>query len=182
MVAASNQGRTSYQNAGRTLRRGLELAWNAHLTDDWRVDLAYTWLDARYRDDCSSGGCAANAAPERVIASGNRIPGIPEHVAWASLGWEPASGWRAGIEARYVGKVYVNDGNTEASPGYFTTALAGGYVWFAGPWELNAFARIDNLFNRRYAGSVIVNDGNGRYYEPAPGRNWAAGLTASYSF
>jgi hypothetical protein len=30
------------------------------------------------------------------------------------------------------------------------------------------FARIDNVFDRRYVGSVIVNEGNARYFEPPP--------------
>jgi iron complex outermembrane receptor protein len=29
---------------------------------------------------------------------------------------------------------------------------------------------------------VIVADGNGRFYEPAPGRNWLVGVSASVSF
>jgi iron complex outermembrane receptor protein len=31
-------------------------------------------------------------------------------------------------------------------------------------------------------GSVVVGDGNGRYYEPAPGRNWMAGVNARYTW
>jgi iron complex outermembrane receptor protein len=50
------------------------------------------------------------------------------------------------------------------------------------PWRINAFARLDNIFDRRYAGSAIINAGFGRYYEPAPGRSWVAGLNASYAF
>ena len=30
--------------------------------------------------------------------------------------------------------------------------------------------------------SVIVNDGNSRYYEGAPGRTWSTGLNLAYSF
>ena len=39
-----------------------------------------------------------------------------------------------------------------------------------------AISRVDNLFDRRIVGSVIVNEGNGRYYEPAPGRSMSLGL------
>ena len=39
----------------------------------------------------------------------------------------------------------------------------------AGRLELQA--RIDNLANRAVAGSVIVSDANGRFFEPAPPRN-----------
>ena len=51
-----------------------------------------------------------------------------------------------------------------------------------GDWRLHAFARVDNLFDRNYVGSVIVNDGNGRYYESAQGRNWATGVNLRYNF
>ena len=32
------------------------------------------------------------------------------------------------------------------------------------------------------AGSVIVNEGNRRFFEPAPGRNWLVGVTAQLTF
>mgnify|MGYP000609035935 CR=1 FL=1 len=40
----------------------------------------------------------------------------------------------------------------------------------------------DNLFDENYAGSVIVNDGNGRFFEPADGVNWSAGFSISKAF
>ncbi|MFX9135302.1 hypothetical protein ABTN61_19915, partial [Acinetobacter baumannii] len=65
---------------------------------------------------------------------------------------------------------------------YTITSIHGGYVWNLSQWKLNAFARIDNLFDRQYIGSVIVNDGNGRFFEPAPGRTWMSGVSATYQF
>ena len=41
---------------------------------------------------------------------------------------------------------------------------------------------LTGLFDRRYVGSVIVNEGNARYYEPAQGRNWTVGLSGAYRF
>jgi iron complex outermembrane recepter protein len=35
---------------------------------------------------------------------------------------------------------------------------------------LRGFARIDNLLDRNYVGSVIVNEGNSRFYEAGPER------------
>ena len=52
----------------------------------------------------------------------------------------------------------------------------------AGAWRLKQFVRVNNLFDRNYIGSVIVGDGNGRFYEPAPGRNWMLGASAQYVF
>ena len=42
--------------------------------------------------------------------------------------------------------------------------------------------RVDNVLDRRYAGSVIVNEGNARFYEPAPGRSYVLKLSGTYSF
>lgn len=179
VVASSAGGRTTYQNAGRTLRNGLELGWDGELGGHWHSQLAYTLLDATYRDSFCSSACSAANPP---VAAGNRIPGIPRQMAFAALAWAPPQGWRAGIEGRYLSKIAVNDSNADAAPAYFTASAHGGYLLQYEHWTLDAFARIDNLFDRQYAGSVIINDGNGRYFEPAPGRNWSAGLSASYRF
>lgn len=170
--AGSVNGRTSYRNGGRTRRDGVELSWSGEVARNWRARLAYTYLNARYRDNVSGSS----------IEAGNRIPGIAQQAAFASLAWAPAEGWQAGVEGRYLSKIYVNDANSDAAPSYFVAALSTGYIWKNGHWTWNAFARVDNLFDRQYAGSVIVNEGNARFFEPAPGRNWSAGLTVAYNF
>jgi len=169
--AGSSGGRTTFRNAGRTRRDGLELGWSTRFASQWRAQLAYTWLDARYRDDAGGG-----------IRAGNRIPGIARQSAFASLGWAPPQGWQAAIEGRYLSHLYADDANDAAAPGYAVAALSAGYIKQIGAWELNAYARVDNLFDRHYAGSVIVNESNGRYYEPAPGRSVGMGLGVTYRY
>jgi iron complex outermembrane receptor protein len=51
-----------------------------------------------------------------------------------------------------------------------------------GAWTLSQFVRLDNLTDRAYVGSVIVNEGNSRFFEPGPGRSWVLGLNARYRF
>ena len=172
-------GRATFQNAGRTRRNGFELAWQHETENHWRTQLAYTWLDATYRDAfCSPSPCAA----ANTVAAGNRIPGIARQSLFASLGWVPPEGWRAGVEMRALGRIQANDLNSASAPGYAVAAAYAGYLKKWERWEFNAFARVDNLFDRRYAGSVIVNEGNARYFEPAPGRNWTVGMSGSYRF
>ena len=77
--------------------------------------------------------------------------------------------------------VFVNDANSDVAPRYAVAAASVGYVLPLGNWELNGFVRRDNKFGRRYAGSAIVNEGNARYFEPAPGRTWLASLSATSS-
>jgi len=183
LVTRSNVGgRASYQNAAATRRRGAELGWLGRFGEAWRAQAALTWLDARYREafaTCTGSPCAT---PNQTIPAGQRIPGVARGSAYASIDWAPPQGWRGGVELRYSSAVPVNDLGTDAAPAYAVASLHGGYGAQLGRVKLQAFARVDNLFNRRYAGSVIVNESNGRYFEPAPGRSAFAGVDASISF
>lgn len=170
VVAASNNGRTSYQNAGKTRRRGLEVAWDEQFDPAWRWKTAWTLLDATYQES------------EGNIESGNRIPGIARNSLYTSLGWQPSEGWYAGAEVRYLSTIQANDANTAQAPAYTTTSLNTGYKLLKDNWTLDVYTRVDNLFDKNYVGSVIVNDSQGRYYEPAPGRSYGVGLNLSYAF
>ena len=163
-------GRATFQNAGATRRTGIELGGSAALAGDLRAQAAVTWLDARYSEGFGT------------VAADNKIPGIAAQSVFAGLSWAPAQGLRGGVEGRYLSKVYVNDANADAASGYFIASANIGYGMRLGAWELSSFARVDNLLNRQYIGSVIVNEGNSRFFEPAPGRTWTAGVSAAFSF
>jgi iron complex outermembrane receptor protein len=179
VVATSSGGRTTFQNAGRTRRQGIELAWQARMQAHWRSHLAVTVLDATYRDAfCSPTPCTSG----NTVPSGNRIPSIARESVFASIGWMPDQGWRTSIELQALSRVFVDDRNTANAPGYAIASIQAGYTKQWDGWEASAFARIDNVFDRRYAGSVIVNQGNGQYFESAPERNWAVGFQGVLQF
>jgi len=182
VTQTNSGGRATYQNAGGTRRSGLEASWSASYFENLRAQLAATLLNATYTDGfltCTATPCAiANVA----IPAGNRIPGIARGSLFAALNWAPPTGLRGGVEARYVTSVFVDDANSDAAPRYAVAAASIGYVMLIGRWELNGFVRADNLFDRRYAGSVIVNEGNRRFFEPAPGRTWLASAAATLRF
>jgi len=175
-------GRSTFKNAGSTRRRGVELQWSRETLRNLRAQVAYTYLDARYRDAFTACAGTPCSTPNLTVPAGNRIPGIAASALYAALDWAPPRGWRAGVEGRVLGRVYVNDANSDAAGGFAVAAAHVGYVARFDAWELAAYGRVDNLFDRRYAGSVIVNEGNARYFEPAPGRNWSAGVTAKIGF
>ena len=108
------------------------------------------------------------------VAAGTRLPGIARQQLGVALDWRDGD-WNAGIEGIGMGDVAVNDQGSERAPGYFVVDAHAGRRWRFGRSELLAFVRVDNLLDKRYIGSVIVNDGNGRYYEPAPGRGFLVG-------
>jgi iron complex outermembrane receptor protein len=182
VTQTNSGGRSTFQNAGATRRRGLEAAWSRDLFQNWRTQLAYTWLDARYVDPfltCTATPCAAANVP---IAGGNRIPGVARSALYGSLAWAPPQGWRGGVEARALSRVWVNDLNADAAAGFATASANLGYLVHVGSWDLSGFGRVDNLLGRKYAGSVIVNEGNSRFFEPAPGRTWTAGVAGTVTF
>ena len=61
-------------------------------------------------------------------------------------------------------------------------SLRAGLRQATGRWQFSQFLRIDNLGDKKYSGSVIVNEGNSRFFEPAPERNYLVGISASYGF
>lgn len=173
VVDASAGGRTTFRNAGRTRRSGAELAIEATLPAGFDTRIAWTRLDARFRDGFSGG------TPPVAVAAGNLLPGTPRTYASAMLRWRhAASGFTLSLEAEHKSRVAVNDVNSEFADAYTMASLAGGFTQQGARWKVSEFVRIDNLADRRYAGSVIVNEGNGRFFEPAPGRSVLVGVQA----
>ncbi|HEY8355863.1 MAG TPA: TonB-dependent receptor [Ramlibacter sp.] len=183
VVLSNTGGRSTFQNAGQTRRRGFEALVDGRWGGGWSMLAAATWLDASYASNFLTCVGAPCPAPNTVVPAGNRIPGIPRVTGYAELGWAHKPwGLETALEWRHVGRIATDDRNTD-----FAAASS---VWNArvslkqamGRWTLREFVRVDNLADRRYVGSVIVNEGNGRYFEPAPGRNWLVGVNAAYAF
>ncbi|STW69377.1 tonB-dependent receptor yncD [Klebsiella pneumoniae] len=106
VVDSSSGGRTSYKNAGKTRRQGMELGLDQQFGESWRLKAAWTWLDATYRTNvCDDASC-----------NGNRIPGIARNMGYASFGYQPEQGWYAGSDIRYMSDIMANDENTAKAP------------------------------------------------------------------
>jgi iron complex outermembrane recepter protein len=175
-VLTNSGGRSAFQNVGRTLRRGAELGVTMQLGAAWRAQLSASTLKAVYRDNfstCASAPCPTPANPPVPVAAGNRIAGAPKGTAFAELAW--AGGWWGtwALELRGSGRTAANDRNTEFAASHLVGALRWQQSVPLGDSGLAAevLARVDNLSDRRYAGSLIVNDANGRFYEPGTPRN-----------
>ncbi|MEX8519368.1 MAG: TonB-dependent receptor family protein [Leptothrix sp. (in: b-proteobacteria)] len=178
-IAFNQGGRSSFQNVGRTERHGVELASNWRITPTWRSQLALTTLSASYQDaflTCTGVPCnpATSSANTTTVAAGNRIAGTQATSAYAELAWTPI--WSANAETalewRAAGRTAANDTNTSFAAGYGVANLRYRQSFpidASGAIEL--LTRLDNITDRRYAGSLIVNDANGRYFEPAAPRS-----------
>lgn len=177
IVADSNDGgRTTYKNAPRTHRQGVELSWQASLTPALRATVALATLRARFSSDFASG------SPATPVPAGRRLPGVPGTSGFAGLAYRLSEGFEAALELAHQGRIAVNDANDDFAPAATTLNLRAGWRQQLGGWLLREDVRLNNATNRRYAGSVIVNDANRRYFEPALPRNAMLALTAQYRF
>ncbi|MHB8816164.1 MAG: TonB-dependent receptor family protein [Steroidobacteraceae bacterium] len=180
VVATNVGGRSTYQNAGRTRRSGAQLSVDYRFAGKWRAQIAYTYVAALYIDGYRTCVTAPCSTPSLLIGSGNRLPGVPRSDAYTRLSWGGELGWNANVSGQYMSNIAANDANTAFARAYAVVNLAAGYGVELGSTQLSAFVRINNILDRRYAGSVIVDDSNAQYFEPAPGFNVLAGVTATF--
>ena len=174
-VRSNASGRASFQNVGGTGRQGAELALRWQAAPGLRWQIAVSALDARYLDrfdTCASAPCPTAANPAVVVEAGRRIAGTQAALAWTELAWRPGvvpGEWA--LEARGQTRTAANDRNTVFAPGFGLMNLRWSHsLKLAGLGELQLLARVDNLFGHAHVGSVIVNDANGRFFEPGAPR------------
>jgi iron complex outermembrane receptor protein len=172
VVDASNGGRTSYRNAGRTLRQGVELSVTSRFAGGWNTLVSANILRAIYEDGFGT------------IPSGKRLPGVPRASLFSELGWTaPDGNLNAALEVQASSKVHPDDANTAVpAPGYGILNVRLQARQQFGAWRLKQYLRVNNLLDRDYVGSVIVAESNRRFYEAAPGRNWMLGISAQHQF
>ncbi|WP_282298094.1 TonB-dependent receptor [Stenotrophomonas sp. PS02289] len=178
-VASNTNGRSTYRNIGRTRRQGVEASLQQPLAEQLDLTLAYTYIEATVREPyatCASSGCAV---PDTVVAAGSRLPGVPEQQAFARLDYRPGD-WQWAGEVVASSDTVVNDLASDRAAGYALLNLEAARNWRTAQGTLRAFARVDNALDQRYVGSVIVNDGNQRYFEPGPDRRYSVGLQWSW--
>ena len=181
VVAASASGQTSYKNAPGTSRSGFELAGSTLLSPHVSATVSASMLDAQY-----SQAFTSSTTP---IASGNKIPGIPQtsffsELAWTSTVVQPgaktaAAGTRLAAEVVHSGRVYANDQNTASADGRTVFNLSASQRWAVDKAAVTLYARLNNASDERYVGSVIVNQSSQQFYEPGLPRNWMLGVSVS---
>ncbi|RFA25854.1 hypothetical protein CAI21_18025 [Alkalilimnicola ehrlichii] len=159
-----------FDNAGSTRRHGVELGLEHFLTDRLSLTTAYTWGEYRFRR-------FEDAAGNRFDA--NRLPGLPEHALFAELAWRN-QGVYAIVDARAESRVYADNTNTVEVPSHTVVNARLGTTRRSAGVELETFVAINNLANEKYFDNIRVNAWGGRYYEPAPERNFFAGMRARF--
>jgi iron complex outermembrane receptor protein len=191
----SNSAYSVYTNAGKTQRKGIEFSLDSSLPSNFNFYTSYSYLDAQFKSQFTTYNTAISytdpADPTEttsptVIKSGNKISGTYKNQVYAELAWKyPSLGFSAALESRVNSRVYVNDANSAFASGYTIYNLRAGFEQKLNNWKVSEFARIENLTDKDYVGSVKNNDTTvptPRYYEPGAGRNFFVGVSANYQF
>lgn len=176
VTSLSVGGRTAFTNAQQTLRQGLELSARHLWSQHWRSQLTATAINAQYGDNTS--------------LAGKYLPGIPRQqlfssIAWSEKGFQNASkkpllGKEASLDWVARSKLWANDSNdlSGTATGYGMLNARVRQHFQIGQTQLQAFVGIDNLTDKRAVSSVIINQANKQFFEPALPRNWMLGVSA----
>ena len=193
-VLQNSSGRTVDQNIGETTRRGFELALDADWKGGFSARLAYTYIRAVVATSyftCVAAPCnplpsLANPATPlpanyRFVGEGSHLPAVPMNSLYTGVTWSYAPlGFSTTVELEARAQIYADDRNSAAAPSYWLANWRAGFEQDFKHWRLSEYGRLDNLTNRAYVGSVIVNETNMRFFEPAPGRTAYIMFNASW--
>lgn len=178
-VEADAAGRSVYENIGESQRKGMEAGLDTAWTGGFSARVAYTYINAVTEQAYTS--CIGSPCLPVIIPAGNHLPAVPEDALYAGLTWRYVPrGFSVTLEAISRAQIFADDRNSEAAAGYTVANLRFGLEQKSSSWHFSEFARIDNLTNRSYVGSVIVNETNSRFFEPEPGRTFDLMFTASH--
>ncbi len=149
-------GRRAFRNAGQTSRAGFESSVVAALPG---VDIGASYTHSHFRFDRYSVNTTNFA--------GKPIPGIPANTGqlWTTA---RAGGFFGTMEGTMASRMTADDAASITSASYAVWSVRGGYAGGA-RWNrvgLEPTIGIDNLFDRRFSTSVVVNATRGRYFEP----------------
>jgi len=179
VVRTNVGGRSSYANVARTRRDGVEASLDWRASPAWSMFVSASYINARFDTDFLSCGPAPCVIPDVLIPAGNKLPGVPARALFAEL--KHSAGWAdLAVEWRLQSPLYVNDANSDRASGYGVLNLAVARTLNVAGRRTRIFARVDNVLDKGYAGSVIVNEGNSRFFEPAPGVNALVGIDLTF--
>ncbi len=143
---------------GKTSHRGIEASARWQATDWLELSGNINLADHTYNfSDAAS-------SPSNTITEGNNVDTAPEIYGTGVIKLLPFDRFSTEIEWRHLGEYFLDPGNTQTYPGHDVFVLRGQYEFTDGH---TFFARMDNLFDKRYANRADFAFGNERYF---PGR------------
>lgn len=178
-----------YRNAGKTENRGVELKLDWYPVKELRTYIAYSLMDLVFKDYIIE--TSVDEATEFIQFEGNEVPGVPRQQFFTGMGYTHRFGVYSEFNFQWVDQYFSNDYNGPPpdsdkplddfiNDAYAIVGLRLGFQRSFDRLGINIFSGINNLFDKRYNGSIVPNAFGDRFYEPASARNWYTGMTISF--
>ena len=167
-------GTTAYANAGKTQKKGFELAANWMATTNFDVGFTYAKNDFKYVEFFETAYVRGQAT--ELDRSGNYMPYTADTTSSITANYKWENGMRASLFGENWGPYYIDHENSETYQGktWATNAAVG---WSNTTWDTSF--KVQNLGNKLYSTEVKKSYGN-KYYTPAEPQSFFAEV--SYKF
>ena len=152
MVASPLPGHGYFQNAGETLREGIEAAVK-YKWDRWTAYANYTFIDARFESVeliSSPNNPMADANGNILVTPGDHIPAIPRYRIKAGAEYAVTDAWKIGADLNVVGSQYLAGDQSNQNPEVPAYWVVNAHTSYRINKNLEAFGLVQNLFNQRY--------------------------------
>lgn len=172
VVDQATGGRTSFRNAAATRRFGAEGSWWYRWSHHVQHQLSVSWLDARFAAESSSAG------------GNTKLPGVAPRQASYQLIIQPNGSdfWQLSGQVQYKSSIYTDDANRHSAPASTLLHLHSRWRWQHPAWYWQLLVAADNVTDRSYVGAVVVNQTNGRSFEPGLPRQVQVALQGQWWF
>jgi iron complex outermembrane receptor protein len=161
-------GRSFYRNVGATIRYGLELAatlqWN-----QWAFQASLTQAQYQFDQENEADGL-----------DGKSLPGIPNSQLFFQLDYTSQADWKWVLSGEHIGSFYADNTNSVEIKSFQKVQFQAQKTLSLSWSEFDFFGGINNLFNTTYFDNIRLNAFGGRFYEPAPGRNFFFGTRFTF--
>lgn len=175
----NSQGVVLFQNAGATDQWGAEMEWKYQLLPwtqgrfkDIHLQQAVSYQSFRFRNYMRNG----------ENYDGNALPGVAPWQVFTQFYAETAGGFYVAVSYRWTDRLPLTDDNAVTqSPIHYTTSRLGYQFELGSSMQGSIFGGVDNILDQTFSFGNDVNAFGERYFQPAPGRNYYAGIRLSYT-
>ncbi len=170
-------GPTFYRNQGETNHIGIEGRFSWHISNNWELSSTANISEATFE----KAQILDSSTQDTVSLAGKNIPGIPDLRVNSELRWSPGT-FTGTLSYEYISSYTTDNRNTASNDQYGLFDISFSYRTTLNDQSvhLQPFINVKNILDTRYNGSVVVNASGGRYFEPAPGRNWQMGISVDF--
>src|SRR5690606_20990604 len=175
----NENGVVLFRSSGATDQKGVEASLDyailrnaSGFSTDVLIGTAYTGQFFTFKD----------YQKEDNDFSGNDLTGVPPHNLVSRLDVRTSLGVYLNLTHQFTDKLPLNDANSVYQDAYDLVNLRFGYAKTFGRLDLEVFAGVDNLLDESYSLGNDLNAFGGRFYQPAPTRNWYGGVKLGLSY